>query len=64
MALSLVVPGLGQLAQGRAVAAAIQFGTVVGYTVAAWIGLGGRAWLIAFAWNVWSAVDAYCHAGG
>jgi len=62
VALSLAVPGLGQLAQGRRLAAAIQFGTVVGYIVAARVGIGGGAWLIAFAWNVWSAVDAYRHA--
>ena len=62
VALSLFIPGLGQLAQGRRLAAATQFGTVVGYLIAAWVGLGGRAWLIAIAWNVWSAVDAYRHA--
>jgi hypothetical protein len=62
VALSLLVPGLGQLAQGRRLAAATQFGTVLGYIVASHIGVGGGAAFFALAWNVWSAIDAYRHA--
>jgi hypothetical protein len=61
MVLSLFVPGLGQLVQGRRVAAATQFGTVIGYVVASVVGAGGRAWWIALAWNAWTAFDAYRH---
>lgn len=53
------VPGVGQLLQGRRVAAAIQFTTVVAYVV---IGseLGLRhAMFFAFAWNCYSVIDAY-----
>lgn len=59
--LSLLVPGLGQLLQRRFGASAIQFGAVASYVVAT-VGIGwGRAALLAIAWNVWSAVDAYWH---
>jgi hypothetical protein len=59
--MSLLIPGLGQLLQRRFAAAAIQFGAVVTYGVAA-IGAGwGRAAFLAIAWNIWSAVDAYRH---
>lgn len=59
--MSLLVPGLGQLLQRRFAAAAIQFGAALTYTIAT-IGAGwGRAALLAIAWNVWSAVDAYWH---
>jgi len=58
---SVLVPGLGQLAQRRFGAALLQFGTAVAYTSAA-IGLGNpRAGLIGLAWNIWSVVDAYRH---
>jgi hypothetical protein len=59
--MSLLVPGLGQLLQRRFAAAAIQFGAALTYAIAT-IGAGwGRAALLAIAWNVWSAVDAYWH---
>jgi hypothetical protein len=59
--LSVLVPGLGQLAQGRSIAALVQFGTVAAYVGAA-LGLGGRrALLVALVWNVWSVIDAYRH---
>ena len=59
--LSLLVPGLGQLAQGRLGSALVQFGTVAAY-VAATFGLGGRrALLLAVLWNLWSVIDAYRH---
>jgi hypothetical protein len=59
--LSILVPGLGQLAQHRFGAAATQFATVTAYVVAA-LGLGGyRAAAFALAWNLWSAIDAYRH---
>ena len=57
--LSLLVPGLGQLAQHRFGAAVIQFGTVAAYVGGA-VGLAGhKAVLLAVAWNLWSIVDAY-----
>jgi len=56
---SVLVPGLGQLAQRRFGAALLQFGTAVAYTTAA-IGLGNpRAALVGLALNLWSVVDAY-----
>lgn len=59
--LSAIVPGLGQLAQGRLGAALIQFGTVATYIVST-LGFGGRrALLVALVWNLWSVVDAYRH---
>ncbi|HSQ29436.1 MAG TPA: hypothetical protein VLN49_06295 [Gemmatimonadaceae bacterium] len=58
-ACSALIPGAGQLLQGRLAAAVVQFGTVVAYAAAA-IGSGNaRALWIAAAWNVWSAIDAY-----
>lgn len=59
--MSVLVPGLGQLAQRRFGAAVIQFGTVAAYMgIAAHFG-GGRALLVALCWNVWSVLDAYGH---
>ena len=58
-ACSALIPGAGQLLQGRLGAAIGQFGTVAAYAAAA-IGTGNpRALWIAVAWNVWSAIDAY-----
>jgi len=62
--LSLLVPGLGQLVQRRPAAALMQFGTVAGYIAVALATGGTRAVWLAFAWNAWSAVDAYWHARG
>jgi hypothetical protein len=59
--LSLVVPGLGQFAQRRFIAGATQLGTVVAYGITAVALGGGRALLLAIAWNVWSSIDAYRH---
>jgi hypothetical protein len=62
--LSAFVPGVGQLEQGRFVAAAVQFGTVLAYLVTAF-GLGGRrALLLALVWNAYSVYDAYRHDAG
>ena len=59
--LSVLVPGLGQFAQRRFFTGAGQLGTVLAYSATA-IALGsGRALLLAVAWNVWSAIDAYRH---
>ncbi len=59
--LSALVPGLGQLMQGRWITALVQFGTVAAYVLGA-LGLGGRrALLVALVWNVWSVIDAYRH---
>ena len=59
--LSLLLPGLGQFAQRRFFTGAGQLGTVFAYTATA-LALGsGRALLLAVAWNVWSAIDAYRH---
>jgi TM2 domain-containing membrane protein YozV len=57
--LSLVVPGLGQFAQGRFLTGAGQLGTVLTYATTALALGGGRALLLAITWNIWSAVDAY-----
>ena len=56
---SALIPGLGQLLQRRFGAAFLQFGTVVTYLVASGSVHGGRAWLLALFWNLWSVVDAY-----
>ena len=58
---SAIIPGLGQLRQGRYAAAAIQFGTVVAYLFAAGSLGGYRAMMFALLWNVWSIVDAARH---
>jgi hypothetical protein len=59
--LSALVPGLGQLLQGRVLAAGLHFGTVCAYMAGA-LSLGGRrALVIALLWNVWSVIDAYRH---
>lgn len=59
--MSILVPGLGQLAQRRFGAAIIQFGTVATYLgIASYLG-GGRTLLVALCWNVWSVLDAYGH---
>ena len=55
---SAIIPGLGQLRQGRYVAAIAQFGTVVAYLIAAGSLGGTRAMLFALFWNVWSIIDA------
>ncbi len=53
------VPGVGQLLQGRRLAAAVQFGTVIAYVViGSAVGLH-HAMLFAFAWNCYSVIDAY-----
>lgn len=53
------VPGVGQLLQGRRLAAAIQFSTVVAYVViGSAVGLRHAMWF-AFAWNCYSVIDAY-----
>lgn len=58
-ACSALVPGLGQLAQRRFGAAAVQFGTVAAYAAVAIGSDNARALWIAVGWNVWSAIDAY-----
>jgi hypothetical protein len=59
--LSAVVPGLGQIFQGRPLTALIQFATVAAYIVTT-IRVGGpRATLLALFWNLWSSIDAYRH---
>ena len=60
-ALSLLVPGLGQVAQRRYVDAALQFGTVATYVIGVFTLGGGRALLLALLWNAWSVVDAFRH---
>jgi hypothetical protein len=62
--LSLLLPGAGQVAQRRFGIAAIQVLTVGSYLFAAMNAGGGRAYLLALAWNAWSAFDAYRHATG
>jgi hypothetical protein len=59
--LSALIPGLGQLTQGRLGTAVLQFGTVAAYLVGT-LGLSGRrALLLGLCWNVWSVIDAYRH---
>src|SRR4051812_19538120 len=62
--LSLLVPGLGQLAQHRFVAASVQFGTVAAYLVTALAIGSGWSLLLAVFWNLWSVIDAYRHERG
>jgi hypothetical protein len=60
--MSVLVPGLGQLAQRRPLTGVVQFATVAGYVIAALsLDRGQAAWL-ALVWNAWSAVDAYRHS--
>ena len=59
--MSAFVPGLGQFVQGRFLAGAGQLVTVVAYSATALTLGSGRALLVALAWNVWSAIDAYRH---
>jgi hypothetical protein len=55
------IPGVGQLLQGRYLAAAVHFSTVATYlVVGAEFGLR-RALFAALAWNVYSIIDAYRH---
>ena len=55
------IPGVGQLLQGRPLAAVFQFTTVVAYVVIGTrVGLR-HAMLFAFAWNCYSVIDAYRH---
>ena len=58
---SAIIPGLGQLRQGRYATAIVQFGTVAAYLVAAGSLGGRRAMLLALLWNVWSIIDAARH---
>jgi|KBSMisStandDraft_5_1062788.scaffolds.fasta_scaffold1165337_2 hypothetical protein len=53
------VPGVGQLLQGRRLAAAIQFTTVVAYVVIGSAAKLPHAVWFAFAWNCYSVIDAY-----
>jgi len=53
------IPGVGQLLQGRRLAAAVQFTTVVGYVViGSAVGLR-HAMLFGLVWNCYSVIDAY-----
>lgn len=58
---SMLLPGLGQVAQRRLGAAAIQFASVAAYVIGAF-GVGGRrALLFGLLWNAWSVIDAWRH---
>ena len=53
------IPGVGQLLQGRRLAAAIQFTTVIAYVViGSAVGLR-HAMFFGFVWNCYSVIDAY-----
>jgi len=53
------IPGVGQLLQGRLLAAAIQFTTVIAYVViGSAVGLR-HAMFFALVWNCYSVIDAY-----
>lgn len=59
--LSALVPGWGQLLQGRLLSASLHFGTASAYAIGA-LSLGGRrVLLLALFWNAWSVIDAYRH---
>ena len=60
-ALSLLLPGLGQFAQGRFWVGAGQLVSVVAYSATALALSDVRALIFAIAWNVWSAIEAYRH---
>jgi hypothetical protein len=53
------IPGVGQLLQGRRLAAAIQFTTVIAYLVIGSARGLRHAMLFAFIWNCYSVIDAY-----
>ena len=53
------IPGAGQLVQGRYLAAAVQFITVLGYLVIGSATGFRHAMLFALAWNCYSVFDAY-----
>ena len=56
------IPGAGQWLQGRRLAAAIQFTTVVAYVVVgSEFGLR-QAMFFALLWNCYSVIDAYRHS--
>ena len=60
--LSMLLPGLGQLAQRRPGTALLQFTTVAAYLGGALaVGTTHALWFAAL-WNGWSAIDAYWHA--
>jgi hypothetical protein len=53
------IPGVGQLLQGRRLAAAVHFSTVIAYVViGSAVGLR-HAMLLGLAWNCYSVIDAY-----
>jgi len=58
---SVLVPGLGQLAQRRFGAALLQFGTAAAYATAALGFLSPLATVVGLVCNLWSVVDAYRH---
>lgn len=59
--LSFFLPGLGQFAQRRFFMGAGQLATVVAYGTTSLVLGSDRALLLAVAWNLWSAIDAYRH---
>ena len=59
---SVLLPGAGQFAQRRFIAGAVQLATVLAYLAMAVSTDAGEPLLLAVAWNVWSAVDAYWNA--
>ncbi len=58
---SALIPGLGQLAQGRVRSAVLQFGTVASYMAASFGLHGRRAMVLGLLCNIWSSIDAYRH---
>jgi len=57
---SLVLPGLGQFLQRRPLIGLAHLSTVIAYLVTAGAALGGgRAYLVALFWSLWSVGDAW-----
>lgn len=57
---SLVLPGLGQFLQRRPLIGLAHLSTVTAYLILAGTALGGgRAYLVAVFWSLWSVGDAW-----
>ncbi|MGE0556576.1 MAG: hypothetical protein AB7R55_24395 [Gemmatimonadales bacterium] len=54
------MPGLAQLRQGRPLVGLAHLSTVIAYLITAGTALGGgRAYLVALFWSLWSVGDAW-----
>jgi hypothetical protein len=62
--LSAFIPGAGQVAQGRWVAGAVQFGVVIACLAGIFAAGPIQALWLALFWNAYSAVEAYWYERG